>query len=212
MCSTEAQKELINGEPSGDLSDENIRYERIGNTIYMMSTPSELHESIICEVLGQLWVYLKGKPCRAYGSNLGLDLKEFIPILKNHVSFQEYFKKKIDSGKEDETFLLPDISVLCDIDRSKFGSHGYQKVPKMLIEVSSPSTNDKDFDEKKNIYEAIGVSEYWIISDIQNITVYLLKDGKFVKTKYQTEEDILTVPVSVFPNLTINFDRNEFNR
>ena len=212
MFSTEAQKELINSAVSKNLSDENIRYEQIGNTMYMMSTPSEIHESIIFEVLGQLWVYFKGKPCRAYGSNVGLDLKEFIPILKNHISFQEYFKKKINSGKEDEAFLLPDVSVLCDIDRSQFSSHGYRKVPKMLIEVSSPSTDDRDFDEKKDIYEAIGVCEYWIISDIQNVTVYLLKDGKFVKTKYRTEENILDVPVSVFPNLTINFDRNEFNR
>ena len=79
----------------------------------------------------------------------------------------------------------------------------------MLIEVASPATNEMDFYEKKDIYEAIGIGEYWIISDSQNVTVFVLENGKLVKTTYQTEDAILEIPVSVFPDLVIRFDKNK---
>jgi len=82
----------------------------------------------------------------------------------------------------------------------------------MLIEVTSPSTNAMDFDEKRSMYEAIGVGEYWIISDTQNVTVYVLQDGKFVKTKYQTEDNVLEVPASVFTDLAVRFDKDKMER
>jgi len=174
-----------------------------------MATPSEAHEAIITEVIYQFESYLRDKPCKVYGSNFGLNLKDYIPVLKQNESFQKYFKKKIEEGKSDEAFLLPDVSIHCRVDR-KSTPRGYPRVPKMVLEVSSPSTNDRDFEEKKDIYELLGVKEYWIICDIQNVSVYILQDDKFVKTKYSVEEreDVLEVPVSVFPNLIIKFDRN----
>ena len=191
-----------------DLSDKNIRYEQIGNVIYMMANPTRLHEAVIFAVMGQLWNYLHDKPCKAYGSNLGLDLKKFIPALKALPYLENYFKEKTEKIKDEQVYLLPDISVICDKDESNYGAHGYKSAPKLIIEVYSPSTGAKDFGEKKDIYETIGVSEYWIIQDPQNVVVYTLKDGKYLKTEYHTENDILDVPVSVFPDLVITFDKN----
>jgi Uma2 family endonuclease len=185
------------------------RYEQIGNIIYMMSAPSVMHEAIIIELIKQFGFYLEGKPCRLFGSNLGLDLKESIATIKEMPSFRSYFKKNIKKGKEEEAFLLPDISVICGADKNKFSPRGYSGVPRMLIEVTSPSTAALDFEEKRDLYEAIGVGEYWVISDAQNVAAYVLQDGKFVKTLYQTEETILEVPVSVFPDLLIRFDKSK---
>jgi Uma2 family endonuclease len=191
------------------LSDDYLRYEQIGNVIYMMSTPARLHEDIAAEVLSQFRNYLDGKPCKAYGSNIGLDLKAAIPRFKDMPSVQDNFKKKHGKGKEGESYLLPDISVICDNDERHYGSHGYQGVPRLLIEVSSPATNERDFYEKRDIYEAIGVGEYWIVSDAQNVTVFVLKDGKYVRYKYETEEQPLVIPVSVFPDLVIKLDKDK---
>jgi len=191
------------------LSDDDVRYEQIGNIIYMMATPAQIHEAIVAEIIRQIGNHLDGKPCRVYGSNIGLDLKDFVQEIKTLPSFQAYFKKNIKKGKEDEVFLLPDVSVLCNIDKSKFGTHGYKGVPKMIIEVTSPSTAYLDYDEKMRLYEAIGVGEYWSIIDAQNVVVYVLEDGRFVKTKFETEEDALNVPVSVFPGLSIKLDKNK---
>jgi Uma2 family endonuclease len=192
-----------------DLFHPQRRYEQIGNVIYMMSAPSVMHEVIIAELMKQFGIYLEGKPCRVFSSNMGVDLKEFIPTIKELPGFRSYFKKNIAKGKEEETFLLPDVSVLCGIDKTRFSHHGYSGVPRMLIEVMSPSTAALDFEEKRSIYEAIGVGEYWVISDAQNVAAYVLHDGKFIKTLYHTEETILEVPVSVFPDLLIRFDKSK---
>ena len=210
-----AERNAINNEnishKLAELSDENIRYEQIGNVIYIMANPSEFHEDILMEMTRQLGNYLYNKSCKVYGSNLGLDLKDFIPILKDHHSFQKFFKKKIDEGKEEQVYLLPDILLLCNIDKTKFSSRGYQKVPTMIIEIFSPSTGGKDFSLKKDLYEAIGVQEYWIVLDSQNVSVFLLKNGKYELEDYSTKEDILEIPVSVFPDLSIRLDKNRFN-
>ena len=193
-----------------DLFHPQRRYEQIGNVIYMMSAPSVMHEAIIAELMKQFGNYLEGKPCRVFGSNLGLNLKESIAAIKELPSFRSYFKKNIKKGKEEEeAFLLPDISVIYGADKTRFGPHGYSGVPRMLIEVMSPSTAALDFEEKRSLYEAIGVGEYWVISDAQNVAAYVLQDGKFVKTLYQTEETILEVPVSVFPDLLVRFDKSK---
>ena len=70
-------------------------------------------------------------------------------------------------------------------------------------------TIERDFYEKRDIYEAIGVGEYWIVSDAQNVTVFVLKDGKYVRYKYETEEQPLLIPVSVFPDLVIKLDKDK---
>jgi len=191
------------------LFDHDPRYEKIGNIIYMMAQPTETHEAIVMEIARQIGNYLDGKPCRVYSSGIGLDLKNFVHEIKTLPSFQNYFNKQIRKGKEDEVYLLPDVSVICDKDKSKFGPHGYQGVPKMLIEVTSSSTAYLDYDEKMKLYEAIGVGEYWVVTDAQNVVVYVQEDGRYVKTKFETENDILEVPVSVFPGFSIKLDKNK---
>ena len=52
--------------------------------------------------------------------------------------------------------------------------------PDMVVEVLSKSTLKKDITIKKDIYEANGVREYWIINPWdKSVTVYLLRDGKY---------------------------------
>ena len=191
-----------------DLTDESIRYEQIGNVIYLMATPSGEHEYLITEILFQFRKYLNGKTCQVFGSNIGLNLEQFIPILKKNHSFQEYFKQKNEEKKE-QAFLLPDISVHCDPSGVfKSTSRGYPKLPKFIAEIYSPSTGEDDLGFKKDIYELIGVPEYWVIKDKKNIVVFILENGKYKREDYRVieDEDILEVPVSVFPDLIIRFD------
>jgi Uma2 family endonuclease len=191
-----------------DLSDETIRYEQIGYTVYAMATPAENHEGIISEIIRQLGNYLKGKPCKVYGSNIGVNLDKFMPQLKNLPSIREHFERKKGGVKEKRAFLLPDISVQCEAD-GKYEStpYGYPKVPKMVIEVSSPSNWEDDVGFKKDIYELIGVPEYWVVHDKYNVSAFLLKDGKYELERYRIIDDsILEIPVSIFPDLTIKME------
>jgi Uma2 family endonuclease len=72
--------------------------------------------------------------------------------------------------------------VVCNPDIIK--NDGLYGAPDLVVEVLSKSTSERDRGIKKEIYEAIGVKEYWIVSTTErSIEVYLLKDGKFVLDK-----------------------------
>ena len=52
--------------------------------------------------------------------------------------------------------------------------------PDFVVEILSPTTAKRDLSVKKDTYEKHGVKEYWIIEPkSENVTVYLLKDGKY---------------------------------
>ncbi|MBR0260339.1 MAG: Uma2 family endonuclease [Selenomonadaceae bacterium] len=81
----------------------------------------------------------------------------------------------------DGTTLKPDLSVVTEKNSAIVDwLRGIYGVPDMVVEVLSKSTRKKDLTIKKDIYEAQGVKEYWIIDPyMKAISVYLLQDGKY---------------------------------
>ena len=77
-----------------------------------------------------------------------------------------------------DDYLCPDIMVICDRKHLKGGS--YSGTPKFIAETLSHSTAKRDRTEKKDIYEAAGVEEYWIVSPQGSLEIYYLQDGKYV--------------------------------
>ena len=75
--------------------------------------------------------------------------------------------------------FVPDCMVVCDKDKIK--SDGVHGAPDLVVEVLSPSTARRDRGHKKDVYEACGVPEYWIVDTLnKSIEVYLLRDGKYI--------------------------------
>ena len=53
-------------------------------------------------------------------------------------------------------------------------------VPNLVVEILSPATARRDRIEKKRIYEANGVDEYWLVDpQRREITVFHLRGGKY---------------------------------
>lgn len=79
---------------------------------------------------------------------------------------------------EEGTKVFPDIAVFeAPLNLTKNGS--IRGVPVFVAEVISPSTNRKDRIEKKNLYERIGVKDYWVVDPrSESIDVYKL-DGEY---------------------------------
>jgi len=78
-----------------------------------------------------------------------------------------------------DTFFIPDVLVVCD--RSKIKLNHIEGAPDFVAEILSISTQARDIGIKKDMYEKYGVGEYWLIDPkAQSITVYLLKDGRYV--------------------------------
>ena len=194
-----------------------VRYEQVGNVIYLMSQPARLHEIIITEIIGQFRDYFKKKSCLVYGSNLGLDLSDYISELTELESFREYLFNRENQNKA--TFL-PDLQVICDNREELFGPDGYKKPSSLIIEVWSPSTGERDLGFKKDMYERVGISEYWVVLDIRNVLVYTLVNGKYSLRRYSLDrdlfleddvnKDILAVPSLIFSDLVIRLDKKDF--
>ena len=104
------------------------------------------------------------------------------------------FPDDVDVHLPDGNLFKPDLVVVTDDSKGILNWHGsIYGVPDMVVEVLSKSTRKKDLTIKKDVYEANGVKEYWIIDPrAKNVDVYLLRDGKFVLDesyfKYTAEE------------------------
>jgi Uma2 family endonuclease len=60
--------------------------------------------------------------------------------------------------------IAPDVMVIFNVepggrDNYKIWEEG--EVPQIVFEMTSPSTRDQDDGEKKNLYEKLGIQEYW---------------------------------------------------
>jgi Uma2 family endonuclease len=160
--------------------DEKNRAEIIDGELFVMAPPVTDHQIISRELFGQLWQFLKEKPCQVFSAPFGVRL----------------FPK---ADLSDDTFLEPDIVVICD--RSKITKAGCEGAPDMVIEILSPSTTRHDRLLKFRKYLAAEVKEYWIVDgDAKTVEVHIFDHGRYI-TSVAGEDD--EVPVSVLPGCAI---------
>ena len=128
--------------------------EIIGGKVVMMSPPAPNHGRVTSNLDRIFNNYLLDKQCEYFADSIGLIL-----------------------SKRDK--FIPDGMIVCD--RSQVKDDGVHGAPSLTVEVLSPSTARYDRGRKKDIYERLGVREYWIVSPSDmTIEQYLLQDGKFV--------------------------------
>ena len=164
---------------------DNFKYQIIkGRIVNMPPLANPNHGTVsgkLYRIFGNYFEMLDGGKCKAYHDNnyLRLDL------------MQKQMGIKLPEECRSDKFI-PDVMVICDpsIDTMK----GVVGVPTLIIEVLSLSTAEYDKKTKKDIYELIGVPEYWIVDPANKmIELYALKEGKYdlikVHGKY-TEEDL----------------------
>ncbi len=160
------------------------RIELFKGRILKMSAPNRFHQSISREIFGSFYIHLKQNKCQAYSAPFDVRLP-----LKN---------KKNDD--EITTVVQPDIVVVCD--ESKLDDRGCCGAPELVVEILSPSNSKRDVKLKFELYEEAGVLEYWIVNpEMENIIIYHLQNGKFVGSKFYTEDDIISS--SIIAGLTI---------
>ena len=127
--------------------------EMIGGKVVAMSPrPAFNHNRVASRIYWVFETYLKGKPCTAIADGTDLYLTE-------------------------EDRFVPDVMVVCD--RDKIRRDGVHGAPDLVVEVLSPSTMRNDRMHKKEVYQACGVREYWLV-DPENRTIeqYLLREEK----------------------------------
>lgn len=159
------------------------RWERIDGVIYDMSPPpSSGHQSVVGNLYGELYAYLKGKTCRAYVAPFAVYL----------------------DGTVDGNYVEPDLTIVCD--PAKIQTQGCFGAPDMVVEVLSPSTAVKDKGVKLQRYRLSGVREVWIVDPSnQYLEVYQLieedSNQLFNPTVYAADE---VVQVGIFDDLKVS--------
>jgi len=160
------------------------RYEVIYGEAYAMAAPNTQHQEILTELLGQFYVYLRGKPCRVYAAPF--DVRLFY-----------------EEDESDDTVVQPDITVICD--EKKRGYEGCRGAPDLVVEILSPSNTSIEMERKLKLYQDAGVREYWIVDPENNILkVHRFHDSEILTNTYKNAD---TVPVGVLPGFNIELEQ-----
>lgn len=164
---------------------EGERWEIIDGVPIMQAAPSWQHQSITGELFRQISNYLVNKPCRAFTSPFDLCLAEYN-----------------ETDDEIDKVVQPDIVIVCD--ETKLRKTGYFGTPSFVIETTSPATSRRDRVSKFNMYEKVGVKEYWIVEpEGKFVNVFTLQENKrYGRPETYTEEN--KVQLSDFPGLVID--------
>ncbi|MCP5046841.1 MAG: Uma2 family endonuclease [bacterium] len=162
------------------------RWELIHGKAYDMSpAPSRRHQKLSGELYRQFANYLLDKSCEVYPA-----------------PFDIRFPLADEKEEDISTILQPDISVICDLD--KLDEEGCLGGPDLVIEISSPSTAEKDMTEKMDVYEEAGVKEYWVVQPAEKIVMVFHLQANKLYGKPKVYSFKHKVNVGILPDLTID--------
>jgi Uma2 family endonuclease len=133
--------------------------ELLNGSINMSPAPNVLHQRIV----GRLFQKISEKVAKTKMGNVFVSpLDVFLDEEGNVVQPDLIF-----ISKQREAIILDDAI------------HGS---PDIVVEVLSPSTQDRDRLEKKGLYERFGVAEYWIVDPASNEAIgYEIQNGKYAE-------------------------------
>ncbi|HOT30444.1 MAG TPA: Uma2 family endonuclease [Candidatus Ozemobacteraceae bacterium] len=163
------------------------RWEIIDGIAYNMSpSPTVNHQEAFADLVTQLRLFLRGKPCRVIP-----DCDVLLP-------------KSTEAEAEIRTVVQSDLSVV--FSPEKIEGKLTRGAPDMIIEIISPSSASYDHVKKKYIYERAGVRESWLVdTESRAVTVYIFDQttGRFAEGSLI--EDATKIPVATLPGLEIDF-------
>jgi len=172
---------------------EEVRTETLNNFIVNMSPrPLINHNRVTRNIQNIFFNFLEDNTCEVFPDGTEINLTE-------------------------KDRFLPDVSVVCNpsiIKRNAiFGA------PDLVVEVLSPRTEKRDRGYKKNVYEAAGVKEYWLVDvDKRTVEIYELVNRRYelhniygLYPNYLEEEKDEDMPTEfhslIFPDLTISLEK-----
>ena len=131
------------------------RYELLNGELMMVPAPNTKHQ----EILGRLHV----------------ELHRFV---QEH-ELGKVYVAPLDVVLSDTDVVQPDVLFISRARADRITDANVQGAPDLVIEILSPSTADRDLENKHELYGRHGVLEYWIIDPVaETVTVHRQRDGK----------------------------------
>jgi len=154
-----------------DSLPEGTRAQLIENNLVMSPAPLSRHQITLDLIYPELSIYARKK-------KLGIALTAPTDVyLDNQNAYQ------------------PDIMFIPNERLDIIKENGLHGAPGLIIEILSPATAKYDLEDKKDVYERSGVTEYWIVDPADNSTTgyYLVNDEyhEFFKGTGRIESKLL---------------------
>lgn len=158
---------------------EDVRYELINGELIMAAAPSIAHQRVLL--------------------NFAVRMSSFIEAN----GLGEVFIAPTDVYFSDTNVLEPDLLCISAARTHIIGETNIQGAPDLVVEITSPSTEDRDRGVKQELYALFGVLEYWRAVPLTNtVEVLRLENGRFVSIGVYGLGDTLTTPL--LPGLAID--------
>ena len=160
---------------------EEKRYELIDGELYMVPSPTPMHQDLLQNLYRILDVFVRGQ-------DLG-----------------KVYLAPLDVVLSEEDVLQPDILYISTNREGIITERNIRGAPDLVVEVLSPGTADRDRTLKRARYLKYGVREYWMV-DPQARTIEVLKAGQteFESVRVYPEGTTATSPV--LENLAVSVD------
>ena len=157
------------------------RAELIDGQIYMMGTPSRIHQKLVGQLSRIIGNYIESNhgSCEIYPAPFAVFIK-----------------------KDYKNYVEPDISVICD--KNKLSDRGCEGAPDFIIEIVSPSSRRMDYYKKCALYAESGVREYWIVDPEKQRTMIYRYEDDAAPMIVPFEQDLA---VGIYNNFMINVSK-----
>lgn len=109
--------------------------------------------------------------------------------------------------------IEPDISILCG--KKSVEKNCTTSIPRVIMEVLSPTTEEDDRTRKMELYALVGVEEYWLVhQNTKKIEIYRLdyinendEQQKYYLANTITEDNKKELYFASLPHLKLDFDK-----
>ena len=158
---------------------EEQRMEVFDGIAYNMASPSQLHQSILTELLVSLRNYIRK-------NNGGWSV------------FPAPFDVKLNDSPL--TIVQPDLMIVCD--RDKLDGKRCNGAPDFIIEIVSPGNPSDDYIRKLYYYKNYGVREYWIVDPQRKTVTVNYFENDLLNVPYTFDS---VIKVNIYKDLYIDF-------
>ena len=158
---------------------EEQRMEVFDGIAYNLASPSQLHQSILSELLVSIRKYIRNK-------NGGCSV------------FPAPFDVKLNDSPL--TIVQPDLMIVCD--RDKLDGKRCNGAPDFIIEIVSPGNPSDDYIRKLYYYKNYGVREYWIVDPQRKTVTVNYFENDLLNVPYTFDS---VIKVNIYKDLYIDF-------
>ncbi|MEO5343166.1 MAG: Uma2 family endonuclease [Gammaproteobacteria bacterium SHHR-1] len=155
-------------------AEQEQKYEYLLGDVYAMAGASDAHVTVSGNLFAILRSHLRGKPCRAYISDMKLQLDQA------------------------NAYFYPDVFVTCAA--ADVGLSNFKREPLLVVEVLSPSTAAYDRGLKFAHYRQLPSLQEYVLIDTERLAVDLFRrdaEGHWVLYPFAADETLTLTSVDL---------------